>query len=314
MYKEEKDPGIGINYKKQTKRVINQDGSFNVVRKGGVYPFEDLYQYMVNMSWIKLVGLIFAFYFLVNGVFASIYMLIGAEGLSNSPDSNLIDQFFHTFFFSVQTFTTVGYGAISPEGWGASMVASVEAMLGLISFAFATGLLYGRFSRPNAKFVFSEKMVIAPYKEGNALMFRVANKRSNVLMELEVSVMISVLDHQSDGFSRKYYKLNLERDFLHFLPLSWTIVHPIDESSPFYNKSEEELKKFSFEILIVVKCFDDTFSNVVHRRFSYTSDDDLVIGAKFQRPYQVDENGDIVLDMDCLNTHHKTALNPIPIN
>lgn len=310
MQREEKDPGIGLVYKRKTKRVINKDGSFNVLRKGRVLPFRDIYLYLVNMSWRRLFFTIFSFYMAINAIFALTYLIIGIENLSNYPDSHIIDEFFHAFFFSVQTFTTVGYGATSPIGWMTNMIASVEAMLGLISFAFATGLLYGRFSRPNAKFMFSDNMLISPYNKTNALMFRVANERSNVLMEVEISVLIAFRDHSmKDNYSKKYYKLKLERDSLHFLPLAWTIVHPIDSDSPFYGKTTKELKSIPFEILVHMKAFDDTFSNNVHRRFSYVSENDLVVGAKFEKPFHANEHGDIILDLDLMSSFKKVNLN-----
>lgn len=300
MYKEEKDPGIGVRYKLETKRVINKDGSFNVIKRGKNLPLPGLYAFLIAKSWMQIFGLILLFYIILNVFFATCYLLIGVGNLSGAPQSGIVDQFLYSYFFSVQTLTTVGYGAASPTGIAANLLASFEAMIGLISFAFATGLLYGRFSRPNAKLLFSDNIVLAPYQEGKAIMFRVMNARRNVLMDLEISVLLSYLDKKEKGWNRKFFRLNLETSSIQFLPLSWTVVHPIDEDSPLKDISIDYLKEHEGELMISLKAFDDSFSQQVHRRYSYTFDE-LVENVTFKRPYFVDEEGNIVLDADLLN-------------
>ena len=204
------------------------------------------------------------------------------------------------FFFSAQTFTTVGYGRISPDGVLTSLVASLQALLGLMALAIGTGLLFGRFSRPAARLAFSQQMVVAPYQSGTSLQFRVANRRSNNLMEVEARVMLSTVESSEQGLLRKYKYLTLERQLVQFLPLTWTIVHPIDESSPLWGKKPEDLAQHQAEFLITIKAFDDTFFQTVHVRHSYRYDE-VVWGARFVPAFEPDAQGEMVLDLGKLS-------------
>ena len=154
-------------------------------------------------------------------------------------------HFLNLFFFSTHTLTTVGYGNMYPDGPLANAIASVEALLGLMAFAIATGLLFGRFSRPSARFGFSDVMVIAPYQNGKALEFRVVNRRANNLIEAEARVMLMTVEIDGGKPKRKYQQLQLERTQVLFLPLTWTVVHPIDENSPLYGKTAGDLETAS---------------------------------------------------------------------
>ena len=294
------DPGLGEKFEKQTKRIINPDGSFNVKRKNTRLNPKDIYHFLVNLSWTTFLLMILAGYLLVNLLFGSVYFFIGVENLRNSLTSTPMNNFLNAYFFSIQTFTTVGYGGIVPDGFSANLVASFEALTGLLSFALATGLLYGRFSRPSARILFSRNAVIAPYKEIKALMFRVANLRNNNLIEVEARLLAVFVDHETHN--RKYYVMKLERNSVYFFPLSWTVVHPIDVDSPFFNKSTEELKELQTEILVQFKAFDDTFSQTVHTRYSYTFDE-IIWNAKFKPAFEPDGKGEIIFDLDRIHDY-----------
>jgi inward rectifier potassium channel len=200
------------------------------------------------------------------------------------------------FFFSAQTFTTVGYGRISPDSVLTNLVASIQALLGLMALAIGTGLLFGRFSRPAARMAFSKQMVVAPYQSGTSLQFRVANRRSNNLMEVEARVMMSYVEPSEDGLQRKYKVLALERHLIQFLPLTWTIVHPIEESSPLWGTKPEDLAQYQAEFLITIKAFDDTFFQTVHVRHSYRYEE-VAWGARFVPAFEPDAQGEMVLDL-----------------
>jgi inward rectifier potassium channel len=203
----------------------------------------------------------------------------------------------NVFFFSAQTLSTVGYGSMSPHGLAANTLSALEAMLGLMGFALATGLLFGRVSRPSARIGFSEQMVIAPYQDGRSLQFRIVNERRNSLMELEAKVMLMTVE-EAGAESRRIYKvLNLERPTVYFFPLTWTIVHPIGSDSPLYGKTAADLEKGQAEVLILVKGYDDTFSQTVLARYSYRYDE-IVWGAQFTPAFHVDDEGDLILDID----------------
>jgi inward rectifier potassium channel len=239
MFKQVQDPGLCEKYFKHTKRIINKDGSFNIKRTGGGLSSINAFHYLINISWTKFLLIVFAGFVCVNLFFAILYQLAGIQNISNAASRNEMESFLNIFFFSVQTFATVGYGGIHPTGIFSNIIASLESMTGILSFALATGLLYGRFSKPSAKIIFSDKAIITSFKEGKALMFRVANSLENILMEMEANAMLAYLDKSDSRFTRKYYPLNPEIKFIYFFPLPWTIVHPIDEDSLLYDRQQK---------------------------------------------------------------------------
>ena len=297
MFKQAQDPGLGEKYFKHTKRIINKDGSFNIKRTGGGLSSINAFHYLINISWSKFLLIVFAGFVCVNLFFAILYQIAGIQNLSNAASKDEMESFLNTFFFSVQTFATVGYGGIHPTGIFSNIIASLESMTGILSFALATGLLYGRFSKPSAKIIFSDKAIITPFKEGKALMFRVANSRENILMEMEANAMLTYLDKSDSRFTRKYYPLKLEIKFIYFFPLPWTIVHPIDEDSPLYGKTAKDLQELEAELLIMVKGFDDSFSQHVITRSSYKYDE-IDWDVKFVRAYSTDETGETIVDLE----------------
>jgi inward rectifier potassium channel len=177
-------------------------------------------------------------------------------------------------------------------------------MVGLMGFAVATGLLFGRISRPSARIGFSGKMLVAPYQNGTSLQFRIVNRRPNMLMELEASVLLMTVDGAAGSPSRSYNRLSLERDRIYYLPLTWTIVHPIDANSPLNGKTAEDLKRLQAEFLITIKGYDDTFSQTVHSRSSYRYDE-IVWNARFVSAFHIDAAGDVVLDVDEVSAYQQ---------
>jgi inward rectifier potassium channel len=294
------DPGFTEKYRGDLHRIINPDGRFNVRRRGTTWRDVHPYLFMINAPWPVFAAVIFAGYVVANVVFGFVYLEVGVEHLQGADTSSPLGRFLSAFFFSAQTFTTVGYGRISPDGFLANAVASVQALLGLMAFAIATGLLFGRFSRPVARLAFSKKMVVAPYQAGTSLQFRVANRRSNNLMELEARMLLSSVEPSDHGLVRKYKPLTLERASVQFLPLTWTVVHPIDESSPLYDLTAEDLARQQVEFLILIKAFDDTFFQTVHVRHSYRHEE-VVWGARFVPAFEADSQGEMVLDLKRLS-------------
>ena len=290
------DPGITQSYDGTVRRIINRDGSFNVRRHGRRLQDFHLYQFFIQLSWPVFFAVVLAAFIAITLLFTVLYSLAGIAGLQGVPAGTPTQTFLEVFFFSVQTLTTVGYGSIAPRGIGVNVVASIEAMMGVLGFAFSAGLLYGRFSRPNARILFSANAIVAPYQGGTSLQFRVANQRANALVDIEVTVVLMTVQGTGREARRVYARLELERPTVFFLPLTWTIVHPLDSNSPLSGKSAEELASEATEIMVLLRGFDDTFSQVVNSRFSYRFDE-ILWGYKFAPAFHNDENGHLVLDL-----------------
>jgi len=224
---------------------------------------------MLEMKLSKFLLLIFLIYIVANLFFAGIYYLIGIDHLAGVNTGSSFKNFTEVFFFSAQTFTTVGYGRISPVGFLASAVSTFEAFLGLLSFAIATGLFYGRFSRPQAFLKFSNNALIAPYREGTALMFRVAPYKNNTLSQLEVTLTMAITTEENGKLTDQFFPLDMEIS----------------------------------KIMVFVKAFDEVFSNNVVSRTSYVSNE-IVWGAKFNMMYHPNEDmSKTILTLDKLNSY-----------
>jgi inward rectifier potassium channel len=296
MHKPSYDPGLTQKFTGPLSRVINKDGSFNVHRRGTTWRDVHPYLSLINMSWSKFLGTLFAGYLILNTLFAAVYFELAPDQLVGGDSSTPLNHFLSGFFFSAHTLSTVGYGNISPKGLAANVVSSFESLVGVLAFAVATGLLFGRVSRPSARIGFSENMLVAPYQEGTSLQFRVVNRRRNSLMELEVRPLLMIVERVNGQPMRTYKMLKVERENLLFLPLTWTIVHPIDAESPLYGKTAEDLASLQAEILILVKAYDDTFSQTVLARHSYRHDE-IVWDRRFAPAFFVNLEGDLVLEV-----------------
>jgi inward rectifier potassium channel len=299
-----KDPGFGNKDASKGGRYINKDGSFNIRRKGlAFYRSFSFYHHLITISWFKFCLYILISYLLINLFFASLYLYTGVEKLGGAQGETSFERFQDAFFFSTQTFTTVGYGRINPIGLSSNIISSLESLCGLLTFALATGLLYGRFSRPNANILFSDQAVIAPYQDITGFMFRIANARENQLINVEAQVAFTRVEKVQGTDVRKYFELNLERDKIDFFSLSWTIVHPIDENSPLWGISKEEFNSSDAEFLILLKAFDDTFSQNVHTRSSYKFNE-IAWNYKFVNTFSR-EDGITVLELDKISMIEK---------
>jgi inward rectifier potassium channel len=251
---------------------------------------------LINLGWPSFLLVLFAGYLVANTLFAVAYYLLGPGQLLGADAPTAWGRFLDDFFFSSHTLSTVGYGNISPKGTAANVVASFEALVGVLSFAVATGLLFGRVSRPSARIGFSESMVVAPYQDGTGLQFRVVNRRANSLMEIEARLLLMTVETDNGEQRRNYRVLRLEREQVLFLPLTWTVVHPIDTESPFWGKSAADLEGLQAEVLILIKGYDDTFSQTVLVRHSYRHDE-IVWDHRFAPAFYVDGEGDLVLEL-----------------
>lgn len=286
-------------------RFINRDGTFNIRKEGqSFWQRFSIFHSMLNLPTWRFIAVIFTVFIGINLFFTFLYVALGANQFTGLIAHNRWGEIKEIFFFSAQTFTTVGYGRVNPVGDGANIVASIEAMCGFISFAIVTGLIYGRFAKPTSYLVFSDHAVIAPYKGGSGLMFRFASYKDNhTLTDLDIRVNAAMLLQEKGQSVYKFYDLALERSKVDSLPMNWTVVHPIDEKSPLTGFMEEDIKAADLEIYVLVRGFDDVFSNFVLRRTSYTYNE-IQFNRKFVPMYRESDDGKTtILELHKLNDH-----------
>ena len=290
---DEQDLGFGSVVAGQSRRrLLNADGTFNVERTGlSIFTSLNPYHTLLSMSWSTFLGLVLLLYFLSNIFFGALYASIGSGALVDTSATPMSDLFVRGFFFSVQTFATIGYGTIHPVGVVPNLLVTIESYYSLLANALVTGVVFARFARPTAKIVFSDVAVIAPYRGITGLMFRIVNGRNNQLIELESKVMFARFVNENGRTVRRFDILELERRRVTFFPLAWTVVHPIDEDSPLAGLTHQDLISTDAEILILLSGVDETFSQVVHARSSYKPET-ILFGRKFANLYNEVEDGE----------------------
>ena len=281
------------------QRLLNRDGSFNVRRTG--LRFLDTfspYHHLLTTSWPLFITAASAIYLALNLLFAVAFLACGSDALVGVGTAMMGGRFAQAFFFSIQTFATIGYGQVAPNGTAANLIVTVEALVGLMYQALATGLLFARFTRPTAALLFSQNAVVALYGDGRGLMFRLVNRRRSELIELGAQVLFSALEPDGRGGTvRRYALLPLERNRVTFFPLSWTIVHPIDDASPLANRTGEDLERSEAEIVVLLSGIDEALEQTVHARSSYQAHE-IVWNARFQSMYlQTDARSRVSVDI-----------------
>lgn len=308
--KADENTGFGTNANSYGGRFINKNGTANIEKRGmHVLHRISWYHTMIDMPAWRFMLIILSFYVGINFVFASVYYGLGVEHLDGiaGSDSEWV-KFGQAYFFSAQTFTTVGYGHISPTGFLTSALSAAEALIGLLSFAIATGLFFGRFSRPRAFLKFSHNAVIAPYGEISGLMIRLSPFKNTNFTDAEAKITLGMSVEEDGKLVNKFYALDLELEKINALSLSWTLVHPITENSPLFQFTKDDFANTSGEIVVFVKTFDDMFSNTVAIRTSYTFDE-VIYGAKFEPMYARSvDNSRTILNLDKLNSFDHVTL------
>jgi inward rectifier potassium channel len=302
----DRDLGFGSLAARQHYRLLNRDGSFNVRRLHEEW-LDKLFGYhaLVNLSWTRFFSLLGAWYMAINALFALGYLALGPGALQGSYDGPL---FWRAFFFSIHTFATVGYGNIVPVSFLANALVALQTLFGLLSLAVATGLVFARFSRPNARVLYSRAALIAPYGEQTSFQFRVVNGRRSQLLNVQALVMHSRFERVGNGRVRRFYSMELERTFVSVFPANWTVVHPISPQSPIFGWSQEQLLEAEAEFLVLLNAVDETYSQTVYSRSSYSAHE-LEWGRKFAMMF-FEEGGQASLDLDRLND---TVAAPLPV-
>jgi inward rectifier potassium channel len=301
----DRDLGFGSLALQPHYRLLNRDGSFNVRRlHEGLIDKLFAYQALINLSWPKFFTLLGVWYMAINAMFALCYLALGPDALQGSFDGAL---FWRAFFFSIHTFATVGYGNIIPISFLANALVAIQTLFGLLSLAVATGLVFARFSRPNALVLYSRMALIAPYRDQTSFQFRIVNGRRSQLLNVQALLMHSRFEMVDGGRVRRFYSMELERNFVAVFPANWTVVHPISSHSPLFGWSKEQLQEAEAEFLVLINAVDETYSQTVYSRTSYTAHE-LEWGRKFALMF-FEEGNQAVLDLDRLSN---TVPAPLP--
>ena len=261
------------NTTKNKKAFARKVGLMDFVIKGiPSFYWSDFYHWLMTISWRQLWVIIISFYFVINTIFALLYLGSG-DGVHNAKPGSFIDA----FSFSIQTIATIGYGAMYPTNIYTHILVAIEVFIGLIGIAMITGLMFARFSLPTARVLFSRIAVISPYDGVPTLMFRIANQRQNWIVEAEVKATVLLNKEVSiEGHSlRKFGDLKLVRSETPMLSLTWLVMHQIDKDSPLYGWSEDDFKNInnqSIQLFITLTGLDETVSQTIHARHVYRLD------------------------------------------
>jgi inward rectifier potassium channel len=280
-----KDLGFGSEVARGTnRRLLNRNGGFNVVLDG-LNPFSSLsiYHWLLTISWPEFLAFIVACYIGVNV----------PDALQSITGSFAGHTFYRAFFFSVDSFATIGYGNIIPVGVPANLLVTIEALLNIVGVALATGVIFARFSRPSSRIIYSRNAIVAPYRGLTGLEFRIANGRRSQLIDVQVQAILTKIERTDGSSLRKFYELSLERNRVVFFPLSWTVVHPIDSQSPLWGVTRKDLIDGDAELLVLLIATDETVSQTVHSRSSYRADE-IVWGVKFANMFMRTEAEGII--------------------
>lgn len=288
------------------KSTRKQFAVFNIRRVGLERAvWSDLYHYLIDKSWLRLLGLLAAVYILANLIFAFLY-LAGGDCIAGARPGEFSDA----FFFSVQTLATIGYGSMSPRTGYAHLLVTGEAFAGTLFVAVVTGLVFSKFSRPTSRVMWSDKALISLRDGVPSLVFRVANVRANQIVEAQVRVALARNEKTLEGEPvRRFYDLKLVRERNVMFVLTWTVVHPITPESPLYGADEHKLKEMDPQLICSLIGIDETFAQTVHARHSYLSRD---IGWN-QRFADIlrEENGERIIDYTRFNDLRPDEVRPL---
>jgi inward rectifier potassium channel len=307
---QQRDLGLsGRIAQSRQKRIMRPDGSLNVVRLGqSFWQSLNIYQHLLTVAWSRFLLYVLLVYAAANVIFASLYVAAGPGAIQGGAGADIHSPWLNALFFSVQTIATIGYGQMTPNGTLANSLVAFEALTGLMGFALITGILFARFSRPSALVLRSQVAVVAPYRGQTGLMFRIANGRSSQLIDVKATVTYSWMDRaDSDHAVRRFQQLPLERDRVALLPTQWILVHPIDDRSPFAGLDQAQILSADPEVFVTISATDETFSQLVHTRFSY-ADEDIVHGAKFADVFGTTADGVLTINLSKISDFDRVTL------
>ena len=255
--------------KRPIARLVARSGGDDVVRIGAGRDWRDPYHWLLQLTWPRFFLMLAALYLAVNFIFAGLYF-VDLRGIGNARPGSFGDA----FFFSVETLATIGYGMMYPQSFYANAVMTLEALFGMMSVAVFAGIVFARFSRPTARVLFTSVAVIGPAEGIPTLMFRAANRRHNQILEAQISVAMVQNETTVEGrLMRRFHDLKLARGRNPVFALTWTVLHPIDEASPLFGRSPQEIAAGEIEIVVTLTGIDETFAQPIHARHSFVAED-----------------------------------------
>ncbi|MCX6118468.1 MAG: ion channel [Proteobacteria bacterium] len=253
---------------KSCERQIIFNGRPLLIRGIYVSKWSDIYYFFLSARWPTLFVILAAFYIIVNGIFAGLYLL-GGDCILNARPGSLWDA----FFFSVQTWATIGYGAMAPKTHYADILVAIESFSGLLSMSIVTGLVFAKFARPRSKVRFTQKILMSRFDGKNVLMLRLGNMRGNQIVEAKIRVVYAAESKTAEGqMFRRLLDLQLIRDSNALFSLTWQVMHVIDESSPLWQLTQSEFVNRKAQIIVSMAGTDEEFNQTVHARHIYGVD------------------------------------------
>jgi inward rectifier potassium channel len=281
-------PGSGVRRRPRRPRSRVRDLAGRRIIAEGLERnvWTDLYVNAMNISWPAFVAALAAAFVTLNFVFALIYDL-GKAPIANAREGSLADL----FFFSVETTSTVGYGDMHPQTIYGHVVATAENFTGLLLLAVMTGLVFARFSRPRARIIFAKYPVVSRFNAEPALIFRMANARSNFITEATAKLwMLSPTVSQEGKRMVAFERMRLLRSENPTFALSWTLFHPIDDSSPLFGKDVDTLAASEINFVVSVVGFDEASGQIVRARDVFAAQD-VRFGYEYVDFVWVDDQG-----------------------
>ncbi len=293
-------------------RLLGRDGALNI-DKDSLNSFR-IFNLLITMSWQRLFFYAFVSYIFLNILFSILYGLIGGVECLRGIDRTSKYWLFDFFFFSTQTFTTVGYGVIHPTCFVTNLIVSVESFLGWMFFSVVTGLFYTKFTQPRVEVALSKTAVFDHFLGGFALKFMLANEYENKLVDVEVTLDLIKLETVQGRYKKRFYNLPLMRSKIPFLSVPWTVVHIIDEKSPLWELTHETFISASMEFFVQVKVFDEAHRQVLFKEFSYFGKEEVLWGYKFVNIQRYTETGALKIGMNRFGKTTKVQDFPQQIN
>jgi inward rectifier potassium channel len=281
-----------IQNERASKTRVIRLGDREVITEGLYLNFwADISHRCMTASWPAFIAGAALVFVVFNAIFASFYW-IGRQPISNVPGGAYIDY----LYFSIETLSTAGYGDMHPQTHYGHFIATVELFTGIFSMSLMTGLIFARFSRPNARLLFVDNPVISIHEGKPTLMVRLANERDNIISNATARLWLFKNERSMEGQPlRRFYELALTRNESPALALSWTLFHTIDEASPLYGLTPDDLNASKVSLVVVVTGYDMVAAQTVHARKSYNHPD-IRHGHRYADVIGITEDGRVKID------------------